>query len=85
MKTFFSTQNQSKTGNLSVSRTVQWLIARIDENKIELDGSKGVVVVKFHTPGEVIIIPLDELLLFLKMRDEQLAELFINYKRIKYG
>jgi hypothetical protein len=90
----FKIRTQSKAGYVTNSRPCQWAILYLDDKeeqvsdngpKIEIDGTKDKVVLNIHTDKDWISIPIDELILFLRMKDEQLANLFIHFKHLKYG
>lgn len=86
MRIFDVRLQSARSGNVSNSRPCKWAIHHIDEIKIEIDGcGSGDVRLILHTDEDVISIPLRKLHLFLQLKDEELSNLFVDYKRILYG
>ena len=96
MKEFRIRTQSSRTGNVNSSRPCQWAVVYLDKEayynpieekgpKIEIDGTGDEVVINIHTEEDWLSIPVDLLLQFLRMKDEELSNLFLSFKRIKYS
>lgn len=97
MKEFKVRTQSSRTGNVSPPRSCRWIMVYLDpqpdylvshndtDEKIEIDTNKNGTQIRFFSDEDWISIDLDDLKTFLRIKDEELSNLFHSFKRIKYG